>query len=164
MDIYSQHSLLWVQHQPGAHIAGLLITLSWHQAGCPPPNLCMCRWCSVRGPRAGGRDRAPEPYGLEAREFLRKKLIGKEVTVKMEYTRKIGFQPGQEQAAPTPGQEVGGKLWIGGKRSKLLLLRSHERGHMAPLLVACSGCIDVQQLLLVCNLSQNADGSGCLRY
>jgi staphylococcal nuclease domain-containing protein 1 len=60
----------------------------------------------VRGPRAGGRDRAPEPYGLEAREFLRKKLIGKEVTVKMEYTRKIGFQPGQEQAPAVPGQEV----------------------------------------------------------
>jgi hypothetical protein len=33
----------------------------------------------VRAPRAGGRDRAPEPYGLDAREFLRKKLIGKEV-------------------------------------------------------------------------------------
>lgn len=62
----------------------------------------------MRGPRAGGRDRAPEPYGLEAREFLRKKLIGKEVTVKMEYTRKIGFQPGQaEQAPAVPGQEVG---------------------------------------------------------
>jgi hypothetical protein len=76
---------------------------------------------SVRGPRAGGRDRAPEPYGLEAREFLRKKLIGKEVTVKMEYTRKIGFQPGQaEQAPAVPGQEVscmrsvGWGLWSAG--------------------------------------------------
>lgn len=67
----------------------------------------LCVSCSVRAPRAGGRDRAPEPYGLDAREFLRKKLIGKEVTVKMEYTRKIGFVPGQEQAPAVPGQEVG---------------------------------------------------------
>eukprot|EP00878_Enallax_costatus_P006933 GHUV01007265.1.p1 GENE.GHUV01007265.1~~GHUV01007265.1.p1 ORF type:complete len:560 (+),score=208.13 GHUV01007265.1:80-1759(+) len=56
---------------------------------------------SVRAPRAGGRDRAPEPYGLDAREFLRKKLIGKDVTVKMEYTRKIGpVMPGADGAAP----------------------------------------------------------------
>lgn len=80
--------------------------------------MCSPHSHSVRGPRAGGRDRAPEPYGLEAREFLRKKLIGKEVTVKMEYTRKIGFQPGQaEQAPAVPGQEVcvegcwGGCCW-----------------------------------------------------
>jgi endonuclease YncB( thermonuclease family) len=38
-----------------------------------------CTPRSVRAPRAGGRDRAPEPHGLDAREFLRKKLIGKEV-------------------------------------------------------------------------------------
>jgi staphylococcal nuclease domain-containing protein 1 len=55
----------------------------------------------------GARDRQPEPYALDARDFLRKKLIGKEVTVKMEYTRKIGFTPGQEAPAATPGQEVG---------------------------------------------------------
>jgi hypothetical protein len=66
----------------------------------------------VRAPRAGGRDRAPEPHGLEAREFLRKKLIGKDVTVKMEYTRKIGMMPGQaaaaaaEAPAAAPGADV----------------------------------------------------------
>lgn len=75
----------------------------------------------MRGPRAGGRDRAPEPYGLDAREFLRKKLIGKEVTVKMEYTRKIGFVPGQEAAAAAPGQEVGaGCAWTAGGKSLAL--------------------------------------------
>ncbi len=55
---------------------------------------------SVRAPRAGGRDRAPEPYGLEAREFMRKKLIGRDVTVKMEYTRKIGPVPPSGDGPP----------------------------------------------------------------
>lgn len=81
-----------------------LNTHTHHAMHCTLPSLPSL---SVRSPRAGGRDRAPEPHGLDAREFLRKKLIGKEVTVKMEYTRKIGFVPGQEAAAPTPGQEVG---------------------------------------------------------
>lgn len=68
--------------------------------------LCIC---SVRAPRAGGRDRAPEPHGLEAREFLRKKFIGKDVTVKMEYTRKIGPMPGQAAAAEAPAADVSGQ-------------------------------------------------------
>jgi hypothetical protein len=75
--------------------------------------------CSVRTPRVGARDRQPEPYALDARDFLRKKLIGKEVTVKMEYTRKIGFTPGQEAPAPTPGQEVGGCGGRGGLAGQL---------------------------------------------
>lgn len=73
--------------------------------------------CSVRAPRAGGRDRAPEPYGLDAREFLRKKLIGKEVTVKMEYTRKIGpMAPGAEAAAPAADVSLCAVLTALGKR------------------------------------------------
>lgn len=70
--------------------------------------LLWCCSCSVRAPRAGGRDRAPEPYGLDAREFLRKKLIGKDVTVKMEYTRKVGPQvPGADgAAAAAPAADV----------------------------------------------------------
>lgn len=50
---------------------------------------------SIRAPRVGIRDRAPEPYGNEAREFLRKRLIGKEVNVKMEYTRKVQLTGGE---------------------------------------------------------------------
>jgi hypothetical protein len=68
--------------------------------------------CSVRAPRAGGRDRAPEPYGLDAREFLRKKLIGKDVTVKMEYTRKIGMMPGQAAAAEAPAAAPGADVSV----------------------------------------------------
>jgi staphylococcal nuclease domain-containing protein 1 len=35
------------------------------------------------------RDRTADPYATEAKEFLRKKLVGRDVEVKMEYTRKI---------------------------------------------------------------------------
>eukprot|EP00798_Chlamydomonas_sp_ICE-L_P007216 gene7216-323_t len=44
---------------------------------------------SLRAPRMGTRDRPGENWATEAKDFLRKKLIGREVEVKMEYTRKI---------------------------------------------------------------------------
>jgi hypothetical protein len=37
----------------------------------------------------GTRDRAADPWAPDGREFLRKKLIGREVVVAMEYNRKI---------------------------------------------------------------------------
>lgn len=46
---------------------------------------------SIRAPRAATRDKLAEPWGTEAKEFLRNRLIGKTVTVKMDYTRKIPF-------------------------------------------------------------------------
>ncbi|KAI8465187.1 MAG: hypothetical protein J3K34DRAFT_473642 [Monoraphidium minutum] len=61
---------------------------------------------SIRSPRVGIRDRAPEPHGNEAREFLRKKFIGKEVNVKMEYTRKVQAMPGVEGGAPAGEERV----------------------------------------------------------
>lgn len=59
---------------------------------------------SIRAPRVGIRDRPPEPHGNEARDFLRKKLIGKEVNVKMEYTRKVQLTGGE--GAPTGEDRV----------------------------------------------------------
>ncbi|PSC71228.1 hypothetical protein C2E20_5281 [Micractinium conductrix] len=44
---------------------------------------------SIRAPRVGARDRQPEPWAIEAKEFLRSRLIGKEVSVSMEYNRKV---------------------------------------------------------------------------
>ena len=44
---------------------------------------------SIRAPRPPARDRAGEPYGAEAKEFLRGRLIGKTVDVEMEYSKKI---------------------------------------------------------------------------
>jgi len=60
---------------------------------------------SIRAPRPAMRERPSEPHGNDAREFLRKKLIGKEVTVKMEYNRKIQPMPGAE-AAPAGEERV----------------------------------------------------------
>lgn len=59
---------------------------------------------SVRAPRVGTRDRAPEPWALEAKEFLRQRLIGKQVEVKLEYTRKVAPQ-GPEGALVRGGEE-----------------------------------------------------------
>ncbi|KAL4429360.1 hypothetical protein ABPG77_005134 [Micractinium sp. CCAP 211/92] len=59
---------------------------------------------SIRAPRMGGRDRQPEPWAVEAKEFLRQRLIGKEVSVSMEYNRKV--TPLGEGGAPgKPGDE-----------------------------------------------------------
>uniref|UniRef100_A0A1J3DI37 Ribonuclease n=1 Tax=Noccaea caerulescens TaxID=107243 RepID=A0A1J3DI37_NOCCA len=46
---------------------------------------------SIRSPKMGNprREEKPAPYAREAREFLRQKLIGKQVIVQMEYSRKI---------------------------------------------------------------------------
>jgi len=43
---------------------------------------------SIRAPRMGVRGQPDEPFAFEARESLRKKLIGKQVKVEVEYARK----------------------------------------------------------------------------
>eukprot|EP00967_Tisochrysis_lutea_P132576 scaffold231684_cov21-Tisochrysis_lutea.AAC.1 len=72
--------------------------------------------CSLRAPRMGTRDRAADPYATDAREFLRKRLIGREVTVKMEYNRKVA------PAGVCVSQQV---LW---KQQCVCFLRSASRG------------------------------------
>ncbi|KAG2279437.1 hypothetical protein Bca52824_050657 [Brassica carinata] len=46
---------------------------------------------SIRCPKMGNprREEKPAPYAREAREFLRQRLIGKQVIVQMEYSRKV---------------------------------------------------------------------------
>ncbi len=49
---------------------------------------------SIRVPRLRPQ---PEPYAVEAKEFMRGRLIGKSVDVSMEYARTIpSSMPGQE--------------------------------------------------------------------
>ncbi|XP_009373672.2 ribonuclease TUDOR 2 [Pyrus x bretschneideri] len=57
---------------------------------------------SIRCPKMGNprREEKPAPYAREAKEFLRTRLIGRQVNVQMEYSRKV--VPG-EGAAPTSG-------------------------------------------------------------
>ncbi|OIW19304.1 hypothetical protein TanjilG_16838 [Lupinus angustifolius] len=54
---------------------------------------------SIRCPKIGNprRDEKPAPYAREAKEFLRTRLIGRQVNVQMEYSRKI---------VPTEGSAV----------------------------------------------------------
>ncbi|XP_019416742.1 PREDICTED: ribonuclease TUDOR 1-like isoform X2 [Lupinus angustifolius] len=54
---------------------------------------------SIRSPKIGNprRDEKPAPYAREAKEFLRTRLIGRQVNVQLEYSRKI---------APTDGSAV----------------------------------------------------------
>jgi len=43
----------------------------------------------LKAPNAGARDRKPDPYGFEAKEYLRKRTIGKEIKVLLEYEKKF---------------------------------------------------------------------------
>ncbi|XP_024973253.1 ribonuclease TUDOR 1-like [Cynara cardunculus var. scolymus] len=56
---------------------------------------------SIRCPKLGNprRDEKPAPYAREAREFLRTRLIGRQVQVSMEYSRKVPMADGS--TAPT---------------------------------------------------------------
>lgn len=57
---------------------------------------------SIRSPKIGNprRDEKPAPYAREAREFLRTRLIGRQVNVSMEYSRKVSMADGP---SPVPG-------------------------------------------------------------
>ncbi|KAJ6882657.1 hypothetical protein NC651_029052 [Populus alba x Populus x berolinensis] len=57
---------------------------------------------SIRCPKMGNprRDEKPAPYARDAKEFLRTRLIGQQVNVRMEYSRKMTDGP---TAAPVPG-------------------------------------------------------------
>ncbi|KAF9607540.1 hypothetical protein IFM89_036902 [Coptis chinensis] len=59
---------------------------------------------SIRSPKMGNprRDEKPAPYAREAREFLRTRLIGRQVNVSMEYSRKVSMGDGPVPV-PVPG-------------------------------------------------------------
>jgi len=63
---------------------------------------------SLRAPRMGNRSgKGYEPWANEAKEFLRSKLIGREVQVSMEYTREI--PPPTDEATGKPVEGTQGK-------------------------------------------------------
>ncbi|KAF8390783.1 hypothetical protein HHK36_025311 [Tetracentron sinense] len=63
---------------------------------------------SIRCPRMGNprRDEKPAPYAREAKEFLRTRLIGRQVNVSMEYSRKVGVADGPVPAAGSADARV----------------------------------------------------------
>ncbi|KAK8325340.1 hypothetical protein V6Z12_A11G046000 [Gossypium hirsutum] len=56
---------------------------------------------SIRCPKMGNprRDEKPTAYAREAREFLRTRLVGKQVSVQMEYSRKVPMADGAPAAS-----------------------------------------------------------------
>ncbi|CAN4088653.1 unnamed protein product [Withania somnifera] len=60
---------------------------------------------SIRAPKMGNprRDEKPAPYAREAKELLRNRLIGKQVQVSMEYSRKVSMADGP--TAPASGAD-----------------------------------------------------------
>ncbi|XP_062223213.1 ribonuclease TUDOR 1-like [Phragmites australis] len=59
---------------------------------------------SIRAPKLGNPrrdDNKPESFAREAKEFLRTRLIGKQVTVQMEYSRRISTVDGQNVGPTT---------------------------------------------------------------
>ncbi|TKY60512.1 Staphylococcal nuclease domain-containing protein 1 [Spatholobus suberectus] len=61
---------------------------------------------SIRCPKMGNprRDEKPAPYAREAKEFLRTRLIDRQVNVQMEYSRKVG--PADGSAVPSGAPEA----------------------------------------------------------
>ncbi|CAA6659682.1 unnamed protein product [Spirodela intermedia] len=60
---------------------------------------------SIRSPKIGNprRDEKPAPYAREAKEFLRTRLIGRQVNVSMEYSRKVSSADGPNAAVAASG-------------------------------------------------------------
>jgi len=55
---------------------------------------------SIRAPRLGRGSEPDAPYAYDAREFVRKKLIGRKVNVKVEYVRSIPAESGKTPLPP----------------------------------------------------------------
>lgn len=80
---------------------------------------------SIRCPRMGNprRDEKPAPYAREAKEFLRSRLIGRQVNVSMEYSRNVSMADGPVSAADSRVMDFG---------SVFLLSPSKAEGDDAP--------------------------------
>ncbi|GJM85124.1 hypothetical protein PR202_ga01548 [Eleusine coracana subsp. coracana] len=64
---------------------------------------------SIRAPKLGNPrrdDNKPQKFAREAKEFLRTRLIGKQVTVEMEYSRRISTMDGQNVAPTTSSADT----------------------------------------------------------
>eukprot|EP00850_Spirogloea_muscicola_P016978 SM000141S00922 [mRNA] locus=s141:240772:249829:- [translate_table: standard] len=79
---------------------------------------------SIRAKRMGNprRDEKPEPYAREAKEFLRTRLIGQQVSVAMEYIRKIvpsDLLPGTPAPAGSRSMEFGTVMLLSAVKADL---------------------------------------------
>ncbi|EXB79410.1 nuclease domain-containing protein 1 [Morus notabilis] len=72
---------------------------------------------SIRCPKLGNprRDEKPAPYAREAKEFLRTRVLGKQVNVEMEYSRKVSLADGPAAATGIADREMDfGSVYVAG--------------------------------------------------
>lgn len=75
---------------------------------------------SIRARKIGNpkREEKPEPFAREAKEFLRSRLVGQQVSVSMEYTRKLPPQEGAASGAEGRNMEFGTVILPSGYNKK----------------------------------------------
>ncbi|KAK7291504.1 hypothetical protein RIF29_06702 [Crotalaria pallida] len=108
---------------------------------------------SIRCPKLGNprKDEKPAPYAREAKEFLRTRLIGRQVSVQMEYSRKVG--PAADGSAVPSGAAEARSMDFGS-----VFLPSHVKaeGGDAPSSVPPAGShqngVNVAELVVACGL------------
>ena len=81
----------------------------------PPPTKMVCL-AGLEVPRVGRRDTEDEPFAFGAREFLRKKVIGKTVQFRIDYvvpggTRELGVVKLGEEGLATLWLPRAGRTW-----------------------------------------------------
>jgi hypothetical protein len=95
-------------------VSGDTLVVAVGSATAPAPEERRISLSSIRAPRLGRRDdpRGGDPWAAEAKEYLRKTLIGRDVHVVVDYTRVLpvggaaaGGGGGGEGAEAAPGQE-----------------------------------------------------------
>ncbi|KAL3835431.1 hypothetical protein ACJIZ3_010167 [Penstemon smallii] len=99
---------------------------------------------SIRGPKMGNprRDQKPDPYARDAKEFLRTRLIGRQVNVSMEYSRKVSFADGPSAA---PGAADSKVMDFG---SVFLVNPSKDGDAAAPAAVSQQAGTNIAELLV----------------
>ncbi|KAL8230450.1 hypothetical protein R6Q57_000228 [Mikania cordata] len=103
---------------------------------------------SIRCPKLGNprRDEKPAPYAREAREFLRTRLIGQQVQVSMEYSRKVPLSDG----SAAPGANADSRVM--GFGSVFLLSQGKEREDVSsatpPTTVSQQPGLNVAELII----------------
>jgi len=75
-------------------LSGDTIVLRGRATNGPPPERQLSL-AYVSAPRLGRKDEKGEAYAWESREYLRKLIVGKEVSFKVQYTTKNGREFGQ---------------------------------------------------------------------
>ncbi|KAL3140607.1 hypothetical protein ABBQ32_005177 [Trebouxia sp. C0010 RCD-2024] len=99
---------------------------------------------SIKAPRLGRKEEKPEPWATEAKEFLRQRLIGKEVSVEMEYNRQVPF---------------GGAVAAEAAKARNQTVEMRDMGFATVTIAEKDGCgqqrsSNVAELLLVRGLAQ----------